>query len=107
MNSHSAEHNLDIVMCIGGSARISSKIDEIKKFIVNTSDCFLETLSESFCLSGSLRIKIIVFRDYGMNGIPMQETRFLKYRNKRMSLKHSLKVSVQREEVKQAMRWKL
>lgn len=78
MNSHSAEHNLDIVMCIDGSARMSSKIDEIKKFIVNTSDCFLETLSESFCLSGSLRIKIIVFRDYGMNGIPMQETPFFK-----------------------------
>ena len=32
MNSHSAEHNLDIVMCIDGSARMSSKWDKISRW---------------------------------------------------------------------------
>ena len=32
MNSHSAEHNLDIVMCIDGNARISSKWDKISRW---------------------------------------------------------------------------
>lgn len=69
-------YNVDIVMCIDGTASMSPIIDKVKKNALSFYKQFVESMKVARKSVGQLRIKVIVFRDYICDSEPMTETRF-------------------------------
>ena len=66
----------DVVMCIDGSARMSNVIDEIKLRVLSFGNEYIEAMSEVDNTVKELRIKVIVFREFGKEGKAIEESKF-------------------------------
>lgn len=66
----------DVVMCIDGSARMSNVIDEVKLRVLSFGNEYIEAMSEVDNTVKELRIKVIVFREFGKEGKAIEESKF-------------------------------
>lgn len=66
----------DVVMCIDGSARMSNVIDEVKLRVLSFGNDYIEAMSEVDNTLKELRIKVIVFREFGKEGKAIEESKF-------------------------------
>jgi len=70
------EYYVDIVMCIDGTGSMKPIIAEVKEKALSFYKMFIDQMEESDREVSQLRIKVIVFRDYGEDAVPMQESPF-------------------------------
>ena len=70
------EYNVDIVMCIDGTRSMYPIIDEVKANALSIYQKFVDQMEENDKDVSQLRIKVIVFRDYGCDDEPMVESQF-------------------------------
>lgn len=70
------EYYVDIVMCIDATGSMSPIIDEVKGNALSFHQRFVDSMEESEREVAQLRIKVIVFRDYGYDDEPMVESEF-------------------------------
>lgn len=70
------DYNIDIVMCIDGTGSMSPIIEDIKHNARSFYQKCVSTMDEFDHSLGTVRIKIIVFRDYGCDEQPMEESQF-------------------------------
>jgi len=70
------EYNVDIVMCIDGTGSMSPIIEEVKTNAMNFYQRFVDAMEENDKEVSQLRIKVIVFRDYGCDTEAMKESEF-------------------------------
>lgn len=71
-----SDYNVDIVMCIDGTGSMSPIIEEVKANALSFYQKFVDAMEEADKTVDALRIKVIVFRDYGVDSEPMQESAF-------------------------------
>lgn len=69
----------DVVMCIDGSARMSNVIDEVKLRVLSFGNDYIEAMSEVDNTVKELRIKVIVFREFGKEGKAIEESKFFAF----------------------------
>ena len=70
------EYCVDIVMCIDATGSMAPIIDEVKNNAMSFHQKFSAAMEESGKSVGTLRVKVIVFRDYICDTDPMVESRF-------------------------------
>ena len=70
------EYCVDIVMCIDATGSMAPIIDEVKNNAMSFHQKFLDAMEESGRSVGTLRVKVIVFRDYICDTEPMVESKF-------------------------------
>lgn len=70
------DYNVDIVMCIDGTASMRPIIDEVKANAISFYQKFVDAMEENDKKAEELRIKVIVFRDYGCDDQPMEQSEF-------------------------------
>ncbi|MCR5734163.1 MAG: VWA domain-containing protein [Lachnospiraceae bacterium] len=70
------EYCVDIVMCIDGTGSMSPIIDEVKENAISFYQRFADAMEENDKEVEQLRIKVIVFRDFGADKNAMTETEF-------------------------------
>lgn len=72
------DYNVDIVMCIDATGSMSSIISEVKANALSFYQKFVDEMENQDPPKSveQLRIKVIVFRDYGADSEPMVESRF-------------------------------
>lgn len=70
------DYNVDIVMCIDGTGSMSPIIEEVKANAISFYQKFVDSMEENDKGVDKLRIKVIVFRDYGCDDEPMVESQF-------------------------------
>lgn len=68
--------DIDIVMCIDGTASMLPIIDEIKKNTRTFYPRFVDEMQDAGEDFNVFRVKVIVFRDYGYDEKPMEESEF-------------------------------
>lgn len=67
---------VDIVMCIDATGSMAPIIDEVKSNALSFYQKFVDAMEESDKDVAQLRIKVISFRDYGVDAEPMVESPF-------------------------------
>ena len=77
-NQQISDYYVDIIMCIDGTASMRPIIEEVKNNALTFYPKFLNAMNESGKTSEGVRIKVIVFRDYGSDEKPMEESEFFK-----------------------------
>lgn len=70
------DYNVDIVMCIDATGSMSPIIDRVKENALSFYQRFVDAMEENDKTVEQLRIKVIVFRDYGCDEKPMEESEF-------------------------------
>lgn len=70
------EYCVDIVMCIDATGSMAPIINEVKGNALSFYQRFVDAMEESDKEVAELRIKVIVFRDYGCDDEPMVESQF-------------------------------
>ena len=70
------KYNVDIVMCIDATGSMSPIIEKVKANALSFNRHFVEAMEENGKQVGTLRVKVIAFRDYGCDEVPMQESPF-------------------------------
>lgn len=70
------DYNVDIVMCIDATVSMRDAIEMTKETALTFHEQLAEAMSASMRDIGKLRIKVIVFRDYGCDAEPMVESKF-------------------------------
>ena len=70
------EYCVDIVMCIDATGSMAPIIDEVKKNAISFYEKFIESMEENDKEVETLRIKVIAFRDYGVDDEPMVQSEF-------------------------------
>lgn len=75
-NQGMGDYNVDIVMCIDGTGSMHPIIDEVKANALSFYQKFVDAMEENDKKAEELRIKVIVFRDYGCDSAPMEESEF-------------------------------
>lgn len=69
-------YNVDIVMCIDGTASMGKFIDQVKANALSFHDQLTTAMEATGKFLQGLRLKVIVFRDYGCDAEPMTESAF-------------------------------
>ena len=69
-------YNVDIVMCIDGTGSMAPIIDKVKENALSFYQKFADAMDENDKSVEVLRVKVIVFRDYGCDSEPMKESEF-------------------------------
>ena len=69
-------YNVDIVMCIDGTGSMSPIIEEVKENALSFYKKFIDAMEEEDKTVDAVRVKVIVFRDYGADAKPMEESKF-------------------------------
>lgn len=69
----------DVVMCIDGSARMKNAIDKVKLRVLSFGNEYIEAMSEVDNTVKELRIKVIVFREFGKEGKAIEESKFFAF----------------------------
>jgi len=69
-------YNVDIVMCIDGTGSMAPIIDQVKENALSFYQKFADAMDENDKSVEVLRVKVIVFRDYGCDAEPMKESEF-------------------------------
>lgn len=72
------DYNVDIVMCIDATGSMASIIDEVKANALSFYQKFVDEMEAQSPPKSvqQLRIKVVVFRDYGVDSQPMVESKF-------------------------------
>lgn len=70
------DYYVDIVMCIDATGSMAPIIDEVKGNALSLYQRFVDGMEEENKDVAQLRIKVIVFRDYGCDDEPMVESQF-------------------------------
>ena len=72
------DYSVDIVMCIDATGSMSSIIDEVKANALSFYQKFVDEMEAQDPPKSvqQLRIKVIAFRDYGVDSEPMLESKF-------------------------------
>ena len=70
------ERKVDIVFCIDGTGSMSGCIDKIKENAKRFKQQFFEQMVEKKANVSSLRVRLVTFRDYGIDADPMEMTDF-------------------------------
>ncbi|MCR4908878.1 MAG: VWA domain-containing protein [Lachnospiraceae bacterium] len=70
------EYCVDIVMCIDGTGSMAPIIDEVKANAISFYQKFIESMEENDKEVETLRIKVIVFRDYKYDDEAMVQSEF-------------------------------
>ena len=76
MQLGNGDYFIDIVMCIDGTASMSPIIDNVKANALSFYEQFLEAMEANSKSASQVRVKVIVFRDYGCDANPMEESKF-------------------------------
>ena len=76
LNQQMGNYYVDIVMCIDGTGSMSPIIEEVKGNAISFHHKFIDAMEEADKDVAQLRIKVIVFRDYGTDDEPMVESEF-------------------------------
>ncbi len=77
-DNQSLDYNVDIVMCIDATASMLPIINEVKNNASHLRQQFIDEMNIKGKRVEGLRIKVIVFRDYGCDSEPMLESKFFK-----------------------------
>ena len=72
----SLDYYVDIVMCIDGTGSMYPIINEVKNNALSLKQKFIEAMNARGKRVEGLRIKLIIFRDYGCDVKPMEESEF-------------------------------
>ena len=75
-NQKTGDYYVDIVMCIDATGSMHKVIDQVKDNAMAFYKMFVESMEENGKDVAQLRIKVIAFRDYGVDSEPMQESEF-------------------------------
>ncbi|MBO5313260.1 MAG: VWA domain-containing protein [Clostridia bacterium] len=70
------DYHVDIVMCIDVTGSMSPIIDEVKEKALSLYPQFVAAMDEAGKSVQKLRVKVIAFRDFGVDAEPMVESRF-------------------------------
>ena len=70
------DYNVDIVMCIDATGSMSPILGQVKENALSFYGKFVDAMEENEKTVEVLRIKVIVFRDYGCDAEPMVESQF-------------------------------
>ena len=76
MSGQMGDYNVDIVMCIDATGSMGPIIEEVKTNALSFYQKFVEAMEENEKEVAQLRIKVIVFRDFGCDSEPMTESKF-------------------------------
>ena len=76
LGSQGLDYNVDIVMCIDATGSMSPIIDDVKSNALSFYQKFVDEMDAKGKSVQQLRIKVIVFRDYGVDSEPMLESKF-------------------------------
>ena len=76
LNQQMGNYYVDIAMCIDGTGSMSPIIEEVKGNAISFYHKFIDAMEEVDKDVAQLRIKVIVFRDYGVDDEPMVESEF-------------------------------
>ncbi len=71
-----ANYNVDIVMCIDATGSMASIIEDVKANALSFYRKFVDEMEAQKKSVQQLRIKVIAFRDYGVDSEPMVESPF-------------------------------
>ena len=82
------EYCVDIVMCIDATGSMAPILDEVKRNAISFYEKFIESMDENDKEVETLRIKVIAFRDYGVDPEPMVESQFFKLPEDNDALRH-------------------
>lgn len=75
-DNQSLDYNVDIVMCIDATGSMTPIISEVKANAMMLRQQFIDEMKLKGKRVEKLRIKVIVFRDYGCDKEPMVESKF-------------------------------
>ena len=75
-NQGVGDYYVDIVMCIDATGSMSPIIGEVKNNAISFYQRFVDAMEENDKGVAQLRIKVIAFRDYGVDDEPMAESEF-------------------------------
>ena len=70
------DYNVDIVMCIDATGSMSSIINKVKENALSFYQKFVDEMEAQKKRVQQLRIKVIAFRDYGVDSEPILESKF-------------------------------
>ena len=70
------DYNVDIVMCIDATGSMHAIINDVKANALSFYRKFVEEMEAKDKSVQQLRIKVVVFRDYGCDSEPMVESKF-------------------------------
>lgn len=70
------DYNIDIIMCIDATGSMDPILDEVKRTAFSFEKIFKEAMELKGKTVDQLRIKVIAFRDYMIDSVPMQESKF-------------------------------
>ena len=70
------DYNVDIVMCIDATGSMASIIEDVKRNALSFYQKFVDEMEAKSKSVQQLRIKVIAFRDYGVDSEPMVESKF-------------------------------
>ena len=70
------KYNIDIVLCIDATGDMNPVIDMVKANALKFHDDLSRVMAEKSKIIDSLRIKVIMFRDYYCDREPMKESQF-------------------------------
>lgn len=70
------DYNVDIVMCIDATGSMDAIIDDVKANALSIYQKFVDEMEAKGKSVQQLRIKVIAFRDYGVDSEPMVESKF-------------------------------
>lgn len=66
--------NIDVVFCIDGTASMGPIMENVKENARRFYNEFVAEVTELGCDVGNVRVKLIIFRDYGVDEVPMDVT---------------------------------
>ncbi len=72
------EYYVDIVMCIDATGSMAPIIEEVKNNAMSFYQKFIDAMEKNDKEVAQLRVKVIAFRDYGIDEVPMMESAFFK-----------------------------
>ena len=70
------DYNVDIVMCIDATGSMASIIEDVKRSALSFYQKFVDEMEAKSKSVQQLRIKVIAFRDYGVDSEAMVESKF-------------------------------
>ena len=70
------DYSVDIVMCIDGTGSMDGIIEEVKANALSFYRQFVDEMEANLKSVQQLRIKVIVFRDFGVDSEPLVESKF-------------------------------
>lgn len=74
--SMNMDYNIDIVMCIDATGSMDPILDEVKRTALSFDERFKSAMDSTGKSVNQVRVKVIAFRDYIIDSVPMLESKF-------------------------------